>query len=846
MKVSLNSIRGLNARYKCSDDIAPAGIDALVEKIGSQLGAVEAVVDIGKKYEGAVIVTIVDCQKLEDSDHLSVCKIDDKGVVQNVERDENGHVQVVCGAPNVVKDLTVIWLPPGTTVPETADKEPFVLEAREIRGQKSNGMLASSRELALGDNHDGILEVKDGAAAGTMFAEQYNLVGDYSIDIENKMFTHRPDCFGFLGISRELAGIQGMQFKSPDWYQPGPVFPDVEGEQLPVAVRNEIPSLAPRFSVITMSGVKIKPSPLWLQVELAKVGLRSVNNIVDYTNFFMLKTGQPLHAYDYDKVAALSDGDAATIVIRNPKPGEKIQLLNGREVEPRAEAIMIATDKKVIGIGGVMGGSETEVDETTKNIIIEVANFDMYSIRRTSMEHGIFTDAVTRFNKGQSPLQNLAVLARIVAEIRGSEAGKVASQVVDNNHLPAEVMSRQSLFPPITVTAGFINARLGLSLSSQEMAALLTNVEFAVDMTDESLTVRAPFWRTDIELREDLVEEVGRLYGFDKLPLKLPQRDLTPAVEDPLMELKNRIRAALAKAGANEVLTYSFVHGKLFDAVTQDREQAFKVSNALSPGLQYFRLHALPSLLDKVHLNIKAGYEEFALFELNKGHNLLHKDDDNGVPTEIEFLDFVYTSNKKQPGAAFYRARRHLDALAKELGLELEYKPISEDPHVPVSDPYDYTRSAFVSVRGGDFLGMVGELKPSVLKSLKLPAQTAVFTIGPLQLQASLLKQPPAYRPLPKFPKLQQDICLKVGQAMAYQELYDFVHDTVNTVKPEHAIATLTPVDIYQRDDDQEHKQITFRLSLASYNKTLTDTEVTALLDKLAAAAHEAFGAERI
>ncbi|HEY5152630.1 MAG TPA: phenylalanine--tRNA ligase subunit beta, partial [Candidatus Saccharimonadales bacterium] len=629
MKVSLNIIRRLNEKYSSADDVTAIGTDELVKKIGAQLGGVDEVIDLGKKYQGIIISKVISCTKHPDADKLSLCKIDDGQVAKNVERDEQGYVQVVCGAPNVREGLTVAWLPPGTTVPETYDKEPFVLEAREIRGQKSNGMLASPKELALGDSHAGILELGE-ATPGSDFAQTLGL-DDTILDIENKMFTHRPDCFGFIGIARELAGIQGMPYKSPDWYTPQPDFTAIEGSELPLEIRNELPELVPRFTAITMNGVKVGPSPVWLQVAQAELGQKSINNIVDYTNFYMLETGQPLHAYDYDKVKALG-GDKPTIVVRNPKPNEKIKLLNGKEIEPRPEAVMIATDKQLIGIGGVMGGSQTEVDENTTNIILECANFDMYSIRRTSMTHGLFTDAVTRFTKGQSPLQNLAVLAKIVDEIRQHAGGKVAGPVLDDNHLEAAVLERNSLHPPVKLPVDFINVRLGLELPADKVKQLLENVEFQVETAGDELTVKAPFWRTDIELREDVVEEVGRLYGYDKLPLELPRRDLAPTAKDRLLELKADIRQKLSRAGANEVLTYSFVHGNLLDRVGQDRSKAFQIANALSPDLQYYRISLIPSLLEKVHPNIKAGYDEFALFELGKTHSTDHGTDDDGLP----------------------------------------------------------------------------------------------------------------------------------------------------------------------------------------------------------------------
>ena len=836
MKIDLNTVK-----WFLDFELPP--VDELVEKIGAQLGAVDEVIDIGSKYKDVKVVRVVQCKNHPDADKLKVCMIDNGG---------KELVQVVCGAPNVHEGMLAAWLPPSTTVPNTVGKDPFVLEARELRGEKSNGMLASPKELAFGDDHDGLLEIEGDLKPGDDFAEAFGLKDNFIIDIENKMFTHRPDCFGFMGVARELAGIYQKPFKSPDWYQVDPKFPDIEAEELKLEVKNELPELVPRFTAIAIRDVQVGPSPVWLAAYLARTGQKAINNIVDYTNWYMLETGQPLHAYDYDKVKALSDGDSAAIVIRNPKPGEKLKLLNGKTIEPRPEAVMIATNKQLIGVGGVMGGDATEVDSETKNIILECANFDMYSVRRTSMAHGLFTEAVTRFTKGQSSLQNLAVLDKIVNEIRQHAGGKVTSRAIDDNHLPDLVKTRGSLHPPVKISAAFINDRLGLKLSAGEIKTLLANVEFGVELNDDELTVTAPFWRIDIELREDVVEEVGRLYGYDKLPLVLPQRDLTPTPRDPLLELKAQIRQALSRAGANEVLAYSFVHGDLLDKVGQDKAQAFRLSNALSPDLQYYRLSLTPSLLEKVHPNLKAGYDEFALFEIGKAHVRSEPDPyEPTVPKEVNALAFIYAA-KNPKGAPYYWARRQLLNLLAEFHSQnsvtlepLKGADLYKNPWVEqMTAPFESNRSAVLRDSQGLIWGVVGEFKASVRQALKLPAQTAGFEIDSLLLLRA--ESTSGYTPLPRFPKVTQDVTLRIAAELSYQELFDFLAGELDKAKPENSLAGLEPIDIYQKEADREHKNVTFRLSIASYERTLTDAEVNKLLDALAAAAKEKFGAERL
>lgn len=822
-------------------------VDDLVKKIGAQLGAVEEVIDLGKQYEGAVIAKIVSCQKHPNADKLSVCIIDDGGAVPDVTRDANGFVQVVCGAPNVREGLLVAWLPPGAIVPSTFSKDPFKLMARELRGVVSNGMLASPAELNIGSNHDGLLEVDEDTKPGQSFAKVYGL-DDHIIDIENKMFTHRPDCFGILGVAREVAGIQAKKFTSPDWYMNTPDF--IKGpDQLKLGVHNELPELVPRFMLVTVADVQIKPSPIKLQSYLTKVGIKPINNVVDITNYVMYITGQPLHAYDYDKVKALSD-DEAKLVVRHPREGETIKLLNGKTIEPRKEAIMIATDKELIGIGGVMGGTTTEVDENTKNIILECANFDMYSIRRTSMAHGLFTDAVTRFTKGQSPLQNDRVLAYALKQIEGISGGKQTREVIDES----DKHKIEKSVGVVPIHIDFIRSRLGITkLMQSEVATYLNNVEFVIGEDDGAgqgqIFVNIPFWRTDIEIPEDIVEEVGRLYGYDHVPLDLPKRSIVPVAPDAELRTKDLLRGALSRSGANEVLTYSFVNSKLFEKSGQDSEEAYRISNALSPDLQYYRLSLAPSLLSLVHPNIKLGYSEFALFEIGKVHGKSQQDED-GLPKEFGRVSLVCSVQKKVAvsSAPYYQAKHYLETLLTEFSIKPTFVPLEKSDikghklFDQLCMPFDPKRSAVV-YNGEKLLGVVGEFKSGVVRSFKLPTHSAGFEMF---LSAFNQQTGSKYQPLSRFPGTEQDLCLRVSSQTTYEVVFEEVRKLADQHKPEDVVVVLSPVDIYQNEDDQDHKQITLRLHLVSYERTLTADVANKLLDTIAEATKASLQAVRV
>lgn len=817
MKISLNTIK----QYTDID----LSVDELVAKINAQLGGVEEVINLGERYEKAIIAKVVKCEKHSNADKLSVCEID-AGTGENV--------QVVCGAPNVREGIFVVWLPSGSTVPSSfEDKELFTLEARELRGVVSNGMLASAKELGIGDSHDGILEIDPSAwkpndikvEPGASFAKAYGL-DDTIIDIENKMFTHRPDLFGHIGVAREIAGIQQKQFKSPEWYTKIPEFES--GEGLALEVSNEVSDMVPRFMAVAIKNVEVKPSPLWLQIELIRMGGKPINNIVDVTNYVMLLTAQPTHAYDYDKLRG------AKLGARMAKSGETAKLLNGKTYELDETDIVIADGEGPVGLAGIMGGGDSEVSAETKNIVLEVGNFDMYAVRRSSMKHGVFTDALTRFNKGQSPLQNDHVLSLLIQSISDVSPGEQASEVFGR--------VEKHTINSVTTNKEFINERLGLDLGDKDIANLLENVEINVDTQDSTkIVVTPPFWRTDIELPEDIVEEVGRLYGFDKLPRELPKRSTKSVSKNVSREVSKIVRESLARAGANEVLTYSFVHENVITRAGQDPVHAFRLSNALSPDLQFYRLGLTPSLIDKVHMNVKAGFDRFAIFEINKVHYKGEMDkDEPDIPNEDKHVALVVVDSSKQAasGSSYYKARKYLDQIIDlklvDLKSLVDFDLKTDDWAQQLTAPYESKRSAVI-IKDDQIWGVVGEYKQNVKRAFKLPDSAAGFEVH----QAIVVAPRVDYKPLSKYPSTDRDICFRVAKDVQYDDIIAAASSLLDTLSLETEV---TPVDIYQPADGAT-KNITIRLKLTSPEKTLTADEIEQVEIKVTSAVSAATNA---
>jgi phenylalanyl-tRNA synthetase beta chain len=840
VKVSLNLAQNFS-----NVDLKNIPKNELLKRIGAQLGAVEDVIDWASKFDGAVIAKVVTCEKHHDADKLSICRIDDGGKRADVERGEDGLIQVVCGAPNVHADMFTVWLAPGVTVPSTRDSDPFILEAREIRGVISNGMLASASELGISDDHQGILEVLPEEigkepALGSPFSKYFD-IDDFVVNCENKMFTHRPDCFGNLGVARELAGISGLEFKSPGWYINQPKFESKKG--LSLTVKNEITDLVPRFMAVAMDNVNIMPSPVWLQALLTRVGIKPINNVVDITNFAMHLTGQPLHAFDYDKLKTGSR--SVSLMPRLSVKGEKLTLLSQKEIELTGEEIVIATDKRAVGLAGVMGGAETEVDETTKRIVIEAATFDMYSIRRTSMNYGLFTEAVTRFNKGQSPYQNDRVLAFAMEQMTQYASADQASNVFD---IKAELPKPR----PIIVSAHFINDRLGTELRPADIAEYLKNIEFETEITDTpngvKIAVIPPFWRMDIKLPEDIVEETGRLHGYDKLPVALPLRSSKPTPKNGLFEFKYHLRKQLREAGANELLTYSFVHGDLLKKTGTDPEKwAYHIRNAISPELQYYRTSLIPSLLSKVHPNIKAqaGSEDniFGLFEIGKVHVKGDTDEDK-LPKQHERLALIIAADEKtasshQYGAAYYYAKKYLDHITDGLCRVTDI----ENDEYPIASLYQKGRSGLVFMEE-DVVAVIGEFTSEVRQSLKLPQFSAGFEVDIALLQSHL--KPKKYHSLPLYPGTELDITLEVDNSTNYAAIWQALNEISSQAAASKGfLLSLEPLTLFSPDDSHK-KRFTFRFNISHPTKTLVTEEANALLDSIAKAIRESHEAIRI
>lgn len=816
-----------------------ADIGELTERIGSRLVEIESVTSLADKYRDPIIVKVVDCAPHPDSDHMHVCQIDDGGAVISAERNDDGYVQVVCGAPNVHTGMLAVWLPPQAIVPESygTDGE-FRLSSRKLRGVMSHGMLASPRELGLWNEHEGITELTGDVKAGTSLLEYLNL-DDCLLEVENKSLTHRPDCFGVIGFAREVAAIMGQSAVIPDW------FNNLDGE---LAVDDVVvtptvtiadPSLCARYECVALDHVDGQCQlPIELRSMIGRVGTNSISAPVDITNYLMLDSGQPLHAFDLDRVMEVSPTGQPDIVVRAAERGEELELLDGRTVKLDSADIVIAvgdvTNSVPIALAGAMGGMATEITSQTKRVLLESATFDLYHLRGTQFRHGIFSEAITRFTKGQPASLTHPVLLQAVHMLRQYAGATVISDVAEaKSQSESQVVYNLPVRRVSEVLGRYNNDGEVDAYSTNLIVSTLRNLQYDNVRVESGnngdvVEAQAPWWRTDLHIDEDLIEDIGRVNGYDNIEPDSPERHFTAAPYDELYEQQMYLRNRLKEAGGNEVVTYSFIHGNLLQNVHDDVRQAYRIVNAISPDLQYYRRDLLPNLVERARDNLRAGYNNFMLFEIGKVHRQgLMDDNEPGLPAELSELSGIIVNKESRSDSAYYTAKRVVE-YTLNLGDKLRFIRLDKyegdlDSSTAIYEPL---RSAIVSlVADGEqqYIGVVGELKADVRRHYKLPDFVAGYSLmlKPLlgQLGGTI-----NYTPVLRYQGTSRDITYQVAIGTNYDEVLDFTRRVLATKLNDDIVVEITPKDIYRADD--EHRNVTLHIEFHDRGQTI-DAKLT-------------------
>lgn len=773
--------------------------NALAEKITRGGIEVEGVEYLAEEISNVVVGYVVSKEKHPDAEKLNVCQV-------NVGEEEN--LQIVCGAPNVDAGQYVIVAKVGAKLPGIKIKK------AKLRGVESQGMICSLAELGLSKSvvpknyQEGIYVFETEQELGSDVIEVLGL-NDYILDLS--ITPNRADALSMRGLTYELGALYNNKVN----------FNDVEKEEnyeatsLQVAVESDS---CRNYVGQIMKNVEVKSSPLWLQTRLMNSGIRPINNIVDITNYVLLEFGQPMHAFDKDLV-----GDR--IVVRDAKEGEVLETLDGEERKLQATDLVITDGTRAIALGGVMGGKNTEVSEETKNIILESAYFNPTSVRRTSATHGLRSDSSARFEKGIDPNMQKAALARAVELILELCPNAVVESSVGVVNKEEEKV--------VEITTSYINNYLGITLSTEEIAAILEGLSFTVEVSGENLVVKVPTRRPDISIKQDLVEEVIRIYGYDNLASTLPKFSKTTKGGLTYSQRMVRdLRAVYASLGFNDTINYSLVSEEEATEYTLEDHHKVRLLMPMTETHSTLRQSLVPGLLNTVQYNVARKQKDLKLLEI--GRVFFGSGDDNIQPKETLYLSAALTGEeratkwlKESSSLDFFAAKGYLEVVFERLGLD---------------EKVTYRKSTLEGMHPGRFaevylgekrIGFIGEVHPRVADKLGLNT-TYVFEIN-LDEVISESKVKPKYEEVTKYPEITRDIAMLVDVKDEYQNIYNVI-ESVNS-------KLITKVELFDLYVGAEllvgKKSLALTITYSDKQKTLTDEEVTAVHDKVLSALTE-------
>ena len=769
---------------------------ALAEKITRGGIEVEGVEYLAEEISGVVVGYVESKEKHPDAEKLNVCQV-------NVGEEEN--LQIVCGAPNVDAGQYVIVATVGAKLPGIKIKK------AKLRGVESQGMICSLGELGLSKSvvpknyQEGIYVFETEQELGSDVVEVLGL-NDYILDLS--ITPNRADALSMRGLTYELGALYNNKVDFNDVEKEE----DYEATSLQVAIESDS---CRNYVGQVVKNVEVKSSPLWLQTRLMNSGIRPINNIVDITNYVLLEFGQPMHAFDKDLV-----GDR--IVVRDAKEGEVLETLDGEERKLQTTDLVITDGTRSIALGGVMGGKNTEVSEETKNIILESAYFNPTSVRRTSAAHGLRSDSSARFEKGIDPNMQKAALARAVELILElCPNAVVESSVGVVNKLDDKV---------VEITTSYINNYLGIILSTEEIVAILEGLSFKVEASGEDLVVKVPTRRPDISIKQDLVEEVIRIYGYDNLASTLPKFSKTTKGGLTYSQRMVRdLRAVYASLGFNDTINYSLVSEEEATQYTLEDHHKVRLLMPMTETHSTLRQSLIPGLLNTVQYNVARKQKDLKLLEI--GRVFFGSGDDNIQPKETVYLSAALTGEerstkwlKESSTLDFFAAKGYLEVVFERLGLEekVTYKKSTLEGMHP---------GRFAEVYLGEKrIGFIGEVHPQVADKLGLNT-TYVFEIN-LDEVISEGKVKPKYEEVTKYPEITRDIAMLVDVKDEYQNIYNVV-ESVNS-------KLITKVELFDLYVGAEllvgKKSLALTITYSDKQKTLTDEEVTAVHDKVLAA----------
>ena len=761
---------------------------------------VEGTEFLGAELENVVVGRVLTCRDHENSDHLHVCTVD---------VGEEEALQIVCGAPNVKEGLLVPVAKIGAKLPGG-----HVIKKGKLRGVESQGMLCSGPEIGVPVE----LYPSVGDAGLLVFNEEYPLGTDvrtiFGLDdpvIDFEILANRPDCLCVWGVARETAAAMGTELKLPE------IKVQEAGEDISDYARVEVleSELCPRYAAKVVKNVRIAPSPAWLRQYLHACGMRSINNIVDITNFVMLETGHPMHAFDLDKV------DGRHIVVRKAKAGETLTTLDSKEYTLPETALMICDENKPTGFAGIMGGEESEITEGTKTILFECAAFDRTSIRLTSRALGIRTESSGRFERGVNPQTCMDALLRACQMVNELDAGDVVSGVIDLYPNPIKPAV-------LEVSCKRICTRAGVEVAPEDMKAILEKLLFQVELDGDKMTITAPAFRQDIEQEADICEEVLRYAGYDRIPITHLKGENPMGGLNEKTANQKMLRTLLSGMGFYETMTFSFVSKKAIDmlGMPQDdrRSQPLMVRNPLGEDTACMRTTMLCGLLKTLSTNMKNGNVDGRIYELGATFDAINRTEEN-LPTETPSLAIGMYGN-----ADFYAIRGVVEALCAENGIQYKIDKAEEKYLHP-------GRQAKLTV-GEDTLCVLGEVHPDTAEKFDLPGRAYVAEVN-LSVFFKAIRPMETVKSIARFPAVQRDLALVMKEEVLVGPMMDALKTGCGAL-----LEDIRMFDVFRGVQIGEgNKSVAFSFTFRSADHTLTEEEITKLTNKALKIAADQFDA---
>lgn len=776
-------------------EVSPQELGDALTLSGSK---VEEVIVTGDIVNKVVTGKILKIEKHKEAERLSICQVD-------IGKEEP--IQIVTAATNMKEEDTVPVALHGSTLADGTK-----IKKGKLRGEVSNGMFCSEEELGIACDEPvvGLMILPKDTPIGEDIKRVVNL--EKAI-IDFEITSNRPDCLSVIGIARETAATFGKKYKMPSLEYKTKCSDNIK-DSLKVEVKD---SLCKRYMAKGIKNVKIQPSPQWMQERLLEAGVRPINNIVDITNFVMIELGQPMHAFDKREISS------NTIVVERAKDKEVFTTLDGEERKLDSDVLNIKDGDRTVAIAGIMGGLNSEVKEDTKEVIFECANFDGTNIRISSKKLALRTEASGKFEKDLDPNNVETAMKRACHLVEELGAGEVMEGTIDV--YPNKVEQHT-----VTVDSNWINKFLGIEISKEEMKGYLDSLELTTSIEGENLLINVPTFRCDINIREDVAEEVVRLYGYNNVPLTVPKTVAFKAGKSSKQVLEAKIVDTLIGSGLNQSIAYSFVSPKVFDKILIPKESklrnTIKIMNPLGEDYSIMRTTSIPSMMDALARNYARNNEVVRLFEIGKIY--IPNEDEKELPEERNLVTLGMYGK-----ADYLDLKGVVENLIECLGIEkVKFTRESENP------TFHPGKTAALYIKK-ELVGLVGEIHPDVSENYGIEERCYIAQLNlDVLLKHSNVER--KYKALPKFPAVTRDIAILVDSSILVQEIEETITKQGGSI-----LESAKLFDVYEGEQiPQGKKSIAYSLIYRGKNKTLTDKEVNKVHDKIVRALEFKIGAE--